>query len=164
MSSQLSGLARLREHFEGQDPSIHGSKWNELWSQGFSPWDRGSPSPALVDLLAERKDLLPPNKNSGKKKALVPGCGNGYDVLLLSSWGYDAYGLDISEKALENARKTEKENAGQGVYEGKGEKGSVTWVSGDFFKDDFLQKVGGNRKFDFIYDYTVSCIPSKRVI
>lgn len=38
-------------------------------------------------------------------KALVPGCGKGYDVLLLSAFGYDATGLEISSKALEEARK-----------------------------------------------------------
>jgi hypothetical protein len=147
--------ARLREHFTGADPSAHPTKWDDLWKQGFVPWDRGFPSPALVDLLSERRDLFPAKQ--GRKKALVPGCGRGYDVLLLSSWGYDAYGLDVSEKALESAKHTQKEAGGQDIYKTKEgvQQGNVTWLSGDFFKDEFLEKVDGEPKFDLIYDYTV---------
>lgn len=146
--------ARLTAHFEG-DPSEHTKKWDQLWVEGFVPWDKGFPSPALVDLLEERKDLFP--SKQGRKKALVPGCGRGYDVLLLSAFGYDAYGLEVSGKALEGARKVEKEMDGRGVYATKegANKGAVTWLSGDFFKADFLKEVEGEGTFDLIYDYTV---------
>jgi methyl halide transferase len=149
--------ARLRDHFTGAELSAHPSKWDDLWNEGFVPWDRGFPSPALVDLLSERGDLFPTKQ--GRKKALVPGCGKGYDVLLLSSWGYDAYGLDVSEKALEAARQTQREAAGQDIYKTKkgAQKGNVTWLSGDFFGNDFLKDVDGESNFDLIYDYTV-CI------
>jgi SAM-dependent methyltransferase len=147
--------ARLRAHFEETEASDHGSKWNDLWKEGFVPWDRGSPNPALIDLLAEHQDLFPAKQ--GRKKALVPGCGKGYDVLLLSSWGYDAYGLDVSEVALETAKKTQEEVEGQDIYKAAEgvQKGVVTWLSGDFFKDGFLENVKGEPTFDLIYDYTV---------
>lgn len=109
-----------------------------------------------MDLLAERQDILPSPRHDGKKlKALVPGCGKGYDVLLLASWGYEAYGLEIASTALEAARKVEAEMSGQKEYETKREGGSVTWLSGDFFEDGFLKNVQGEGKFDLIYDYTV---------
>lgn len=154
---------RLLSHFTSANGTAeHGAKWDQLWKEGFLPWDKGSPNPALVDLLAERQDLLPapsPASGSGgkRKKALVPGCGKGYDVLLLAACGYDAYGLEISSNALEAARKTEKEMKGQGVYaKREGGDGSVTWLAGDFFGDEFLQDVeGGKGGFDLIYDYTV---------
>jgi methyl halide transferase len=147
--------SRLKAHFTGADLSAHPSKWDDLWKEGFVPWDKGFPSPALVDLLSERGDLFPAKQ--GRKKALVPGCGKGYDVLLLSSWGYDAYGLDVSEKALEGARQTQKEAEDGDIYKTKEgvQKGSVTWLSGDFFKNEFLKDVEGEPSFDFIYDYTV---------
>jgi hypothetical protein len=146
---------RLKAHFTGAALAAHPSKWDDLWKAGFAPWDRGRPNPALVDLLSERGDLLPVKQ--GRKKALVPGCGKGYDVLLLSSWGYDAYGLDVSQKALEGARQTEKEAEGQDIYKTKEgvQKGDVTWLSGDFFKNEFLKNVEGEPNFDLIYDYTV---------
>lgn len=149
---------RLRTHFIG-DESQHLQKWDDLWQQKFVPWDKGTPNPGLVDLFFERQDLFPssPSAGASRKKALVPGCGKGYDVLLLSSLGYDAYGLDYSGTALDAARANEREFAGKGVYEGKEgvEKGKVIWVSGDFFKDDFLGVVDGEKSFDLIYDYTV---------
>ncbi|KAH8685710.1 thiol methyltransferase-like protein [Tricladium varicosporioides] len=147
---------RLLSHFKG-DEAEHGSKWDELWKEGFLPWDKGFPSPALVDLLAERQDLFEEVPKGRRRKALVPGCGKGYDVLLLSAHGYDAYGLEISGKALEAAKQNEKETSGDDVYKPKDgvEKGSVTWLEGDYFKDDFLKNVEGDGVFDLIYDYTI---------
>ena len=153
--------ARLLSHFAtAKGSSEHGQKWDDLWKEGFLPWDKGFPNPALVDLLSERQDLLLPPSKSGRRKALVPGCGKGYDVLLLSAFGYDAYGLEISSNALQEARKVEKEMSGKGVYEtrkGVG-KGGITWLAGDFFADGFLKDVDGEGTFDLIYDYTV-CYP-----
>ena len=64
---------RLAAHFKSVDSSKHGEKWNELYKENFMPWDKGFPSPALVDLLTERQDILP-NTQAGKRlKALVPG-------------------------------------------------------------------------------------------
>lgn len=153
--------AKLKAQFGSVDPADHGRKWNELWEEGFLPWDKGVPSPALVDLLVEKRDLIQGpaafQLSNKSRKALVPGCGKGYDVLLLASWGYDAYGLDYSEKAIEQAKLVEKEFAGKGVYETKPgvQAGKITWLVGDFFKDDFLRPVEGEHKFDLIYDYTV---------
>ncbi|PBP16007.1 thiol methyltransferase [Diplocarpon rosae] len=186
MSSSLSdqptdARARLLSHFTGVTGSTaHGTKWDELWNEGFLPWDRGFPNPALEDLLSAPGDLVPissariqssqsesqsqSQSRSKKKKALVPGCGRGYDVLLLSAFGYDAYGLEFSAKALEEARKLEKGMAGKERYatrKGVEEKGAITWLAGDFFLDGFLESVGGDdAKFDLIYDYTfLSALP-----
>ncbi|QSZ31524.1 hypothetical protein DSL72_001091 [Monilinia vaccinii-corymbosi] len=151
--------ARLKAQFEGQDPADHGGKWDQLWKAKFTPWDNESPSPALIDVLNEREDLAPRKADGSKKKALVPGCGRGYDVLLLSALGYDSYGLDISETGLQGAKDTENEKDGRGLYTTKegAEKGKITWVFGDFFKDDFLKNVEGEKRFDLIYDYTFGC-------
>ncbi|ESZ92363.1 hypothetical protein SBOR_7247 [Sclerotinia borealis F-4128] len=158
--SSLSNVrSLLRDQFEGQDPADHGEKWDELWKNKFTPWDNDSPNPALIDVLNEREDLVPKIADGPKKKALVAGCGKGYDVLLLSAMGYDAYGLDISETGLQGARDTEKEKDGKGMYATKEgvKKGKVTWIFGDFFKDDFLINVEGEKSFDLIYDFTFGC-------
>ncbi|XMA13160.1 hypothetical protein WAI453_005951 [Rhynchosporium graminicola] len=155
--------ARLLSHFtSAQGSAEHGSKWNDLWTEGFLPWDKGFPNPALSDVLSQRQDLLPPcisnSQQKHRKRALVPGCGKGYDVLLLSAFGYDAYGLEISSKALEEAKKVEKDMAGKDVYatrEGV-ERGKIEWVAGDFFD----KKGVLGEKFDLIYDYTfLSALP-----
>ena len=155
-------FSRLVKHFHEMPDSHLGKGWDDLWEDGYMPWDRGVPNPALLDFLAERQDLLHSN-SQGKKNVLVPGCGSGYDVLLFSSWGYDAYGLEISDKALEAARIAERELNGKNEYEkkeGVREAGTVTWLKGDFFKDEFFENVEGEKNFDLIYDYTV-CILSR---
>lgn len=94
--------------------------------------------------------------------SLVPGCGRGYDVLLLASHGYDAVGLDISESAIKECKKFADEEAPKYLDNAK-DAGSYQFVTGDFFKDDWLETVGADEsRFHFIYDYTVSitCLSS----
>ena len=155
--------ARLISHFSNTPDQ--GQGWSKLWDAGdFLPWDRGTPNPALEDLLKDRGDLLGTpwtdgdhaGKTPRRKRALVPGCGRGYDVLLLASFGYDAYGLDISSSAVEKckefARDHEKDYPPRDPKHGAGR---AAFLTGDFFKDDWLEEVDGGRTFEILYDYTV---------
>lgn len=160
MSSQ-DARDRLLKHFaNGSSDRPH--LWSQLWDKGdFLPWDRGMPNPALEDVLADRQDLIGtcfkqgPDGQKQRKKALVPGCGRGYDVLLLASFGYDAYGLEASEKAVELCVQEQKTNGQK--YPAKDESagsGSATFLQGDFFSDGWAGKIR-ETGFDLIYDYTV---------
>jgi SAM-dependent methyltransferase len=71
------------------------TSWEQAYQDNFTPWDRGEPSPALVEFFA-RHEL------SGR--VLVPGCGVGHDVAFLVSRGLDAVGLDIAPTAIERAK------------------------------------------------------------
>ena len=78
-TDQPDARARLLAHFKTTDPSQHGERWNELYKENFLPWDKGVPSPALVDLLTERQDLLPNAvAGEGRLRALVPGVSEIY--------------------------------------------------------------------------------------
>ena len=139
--------------------------WAALWDKGGSlPWDKGFPNPALEDTLLQHRATIggPIAKDaqgqSYRRKALVPGCGRGVDVLLLASFGFDAYGLEYSASAIEECKKERADNHSwyrvrdQAVGQGK-----ITFVQGDFFDDTWLQKAGVSLNgFDVIYDYTVS--------
>ncbi|KAJ4983467.1 thiopurine s-methyltransferase family protein [Stagonosporopsis vannaccii] len=182
---------RLRDHFASLDTSSasQGSGWNSLWEAStFLPWDRGLPNPALVDLLASPASPpvsttqnptpgapaadapapvvdLPPSVAAGRrKKALVPGCGTGYDVRLLAAYGWDAVGLEVSPHAAEAARAFLSSASGEAVYKvqdgGAGE-GSAVCVVGDFFEDGWLADAGVDKEgaFDIIYDNTVRLRP-----
>jgi methyl halide transferase len=161
--SESNAPGRLASHFDGHDASVHGNRWHALWEQAYTPWDRGQPSPALIELLEERKDLVgecwtvDPALGKRRKRALVPGCGRGYDVLILSAFGYDAYGLDVSSAAIQAAEDYEKLMFSDDVYKARdpGGKGQIHWITADFFKDDFLKDINGDGTFDLLFDYTV---------
>ena len=172
MSATMSGgptgsvteaRAQLQAHFSVPE-SEHPDRWSKLWDAGdFLPWDRGLPQPALVDLLSDRHDLVGDwyvEDGSGRKrrkKALVPGCGRGYDVLLLASFGYDAYGLEVSESAIK--RCNEEQANSPHKYPVKNEAagaGSAKFLNGNFFDETWLKDVDGQGKFELMFDYTAS--------
>lgn len=139
--------------------------WASLWDKGDNlPWDKGFPNPALEDALVQRRATIggaigqDAQGHSYRRKALVPGCGRGVDVLLLASFGFDAYGLEYSATAIEACKKEQAENhSWYRVRDQSIGQGNVTFIQGDFFDDAWLQKIGvALNGFDIIYDYTVS--------
>ncbi|KAI9824941.1 MAG: hypothetical protein M1832_001546 [Thelocarpon impressellum] len=155
---------RLHAHFSALSPDARsqGAGWAQLWDAGdFLPFDRGVPNPALEDTLL-RLQANGPAREGGvtgrRMRALVPGCGRGYDVLLLASFGYDALGLEISAAAVAackgHAAAHGAEYPAREVEVGKGE---ARFALGDFFEDDWIPDGG---KFDLVYDYTfLSALP-----
>lgn len=105
--------------------------WEEAWQEGRTGWDAGGSPPALRDVLD--RDILPGGR------ALVPGCGAGYDVLTLADRGYDVTGLDVAPTAAERFRQL------------AGDRDDVEIVVGDFFEADL------GAPFDLIWDYTFLC-------
>ncbi len=154
--------AKLLAHFAG-DESDHTDRWSKLWDKGdFLPFDRGLPNPALEDTLNDRHEIFGPcfrgdcHGGRRRKKALVPGCGRGYDVLLLASFGYDAYGLEVSEIAVKRCIEEQKANGHEyPLREGSEGGGRISFLRGDFFGDGWVKNVEGGGIFDLIYDYTV---------
>jgi hypothetical protein len=151
----------IRAHWAKYQGDRYVDGWASLWDSDNLPWDRGFPNPALEDTLIQRAGTIgePIAQDGQRRKALVPGCGRGVDVLLLASFGYDAYGLEVSATAVDACKKEEKENhSWYRVRDEKAGKGKVTFVQGDFFDDAWLKEIGVPRNgFDIIYDYTV-CI------
>lgn len=156
--------SRLSKHFNVPESS-HPHRWAQLWDAGdFLPWDRGGPNPALEDLLNQNKGLIGDcfvERKDGltrRKTALVPGCGRGYDVLLLASHGYEAYGLEISDKVIEKCLEEKKTNGHTYTSNVHSDRAGIsTFLKGDFFASEWNNVVSGGT-FDLIYDYTVSGI------
>lgn len=132
------------------------------------------PSLALADLLIQRPDLLPPAQEldprgsplrssptspADSRSALVPACGFGWDALLLASFGYNVWALDVSSTAIEKAKEIEKESLEKDWYKTREhfDRGTITWITADFFDQDWAKNTGvdGTGKFDLIFDYTV---------
>ncbi|KFG88151.1 putative thiol methyltransferase 1 [Metarhizium anisopliae] len=167
MATTADPPGRLSQSFQNLAFSAHGDQWSLMYKDGFHPWDRDGPSDALEELLLTRNDLVPRAQhqvlqgNLVRQTALVPGCGRGHDVLLLSKFGYDVVGLDVSPDALRMAEENRQKTEGTGRYEPQQgvEKGDIKWISGDFFSEGVLDGFGtdGSGKFDLIYDYTFLC-------
>ncbi|KAG5924851.1 hypothetical protein E4U42_004535 [Claviceps africana] len=160
---------RLVAHFADRSRSEQTAAWNDLWeSDDNDLWDRGMPSPALIDLIESRPEALcaPSLVGRGRLRALIPGCGRGYDVAMLALHGFDVCGLEVSSKGAQIARdytRRELESPHDYNYGRKGRfetpPGSVQIITADFFNHDWETLLGedGKRGFDLIYDYTFLC-------
>ncbi len=158
------GRERLRQHFLNDHTP---DQWNKLWKEGtFLPWDRGISNPALPDTLDTKSSLIGPALRSDgtRKRALVPGCGKGYDVYLFAAYGYDAYGLEVGD-AIEAAKRFAPEAETRDEYRARDVevgKGKVKFVQGDFYAKEWEKGIGESG-FDVIYDYTVGSISASHV-
>ncbi|CAG7928885.1 unnamed protein product [Penicillium olsonii] len=171
-----SGQTNVTQHFEAYPVDDHNSAWSELWdSHNGDLWDKGSPSPALIDALEKEDSLTPIASDGHRKRALVPvrqmftfpdsmltevqGCGKGYDVVMLALHGFDVVGLEISPTGVSVAEEYARHELQDpreynfGAAWDKRETGTVKFVQGDFFKSDWEDEL----KYDLIYDYTFLC-------
>ncbi|KAF8698220.1 hypothetical protein HU200_035741 [Digitaria exilis] len=132
-------VGRLRDLFTGDDAA---DGWEKSWEFGVTPWDLGKPTPVIEHLV--RSGTLP------KGRALVPGCGMGYDVVTLASPERFVVGLDISDMAIKKAKKWSSSLPNADHF---------TFLVEDFFK--WIP----DEQFDLIFDYTFFCAldPSLRV-
>ena len=67
--------------------------WEQCYRDGVTPWDKGAPSPVLVQYL---------NARSVTGSVAVPGCGSGHDVAEIArrSDSVTVLGLDVSAEAV----------------------------------------------------------------
>ncbi|KDO51607.1 hypothetical protein CISIN_1g024021mg [Citrus sinensis] len=108
--------------------------WEKCWEEGLTPWDIGQPAPIIVHL--HQSGALP------KGRALVPGCGTGYDVVAMASPERYVVGLEISDIAIKKAEELSSSLP------------NAKFVS--FLKADFFTWCP-TELFDLIFDYTFFC-------
>lgn len=117
--------------------------WENRYQSGDMPWEKGRAAPPLLELLEKTDPEL-----WGKGPVLVPGCGLGHDVRVISgSLGIPVVGLDLSVTALELAEKNPKV-------------GSETFEIGNFLEPSWQE----GRMFSAIWEHTCFCAidPSDR--
>lgn len=102
--------------------------WESCYRENHIPWNRGAPSPPLVEWVRRVRP---------QGRALVPGCGLGHDVAMLTAAGVDAVGLDISATAVDVAK---------AAYPGD----EARFIRGDLFDLPSFW-LGG---FDFVFEHT----------
>ncbi len=116
------------------------TNWEERYQTGDMPWEKGAPSPGLVDFLSSHQKL-------GTGLVCVPGCGLGHDVRAWARAGFDAVGLDIAPSAIRLATEATK----------------AAGLSGRFLLSDFLTDPPPSQ-FDWLFEHTLFCAiqPSQR--
>ncbi|EDR06982.1 uncharacterized protein LACBIDRAFT_299451 [Laccaria bicolor S238N-H82] len=126
------------------------STWDLAWRQNVTPWDAGDVQPSLKEAV-ESSEIEFPREG----RALVPGCGSGYDVFYFASaLGYESLGLDGSQTAVDVANKLREHQP------------ASLSTKTEFRIEDFFQfKVSDEERFDIILDHTffVAIPPSLRV-
>jgi SAM-dependent methyltransferase len=117
--------------------------WEAHWATSHVPWDAGEPAPGLQDFLSRLTARIFPLPRG---RALVPGCGSGYDAFALARAGFRAVGVDIAP-SVASRFSSMRESAGLTQEE-------ADLVVGDFFSLTPKQ-LGGT--FDMMWDYTFYC-------
>ncbi len=69
--------------------------WESRYQTKDMPWEKGAPSPGLVDYLSSEPV---------RGRVLVPGCGLGHDVRALAATADEVVGIDIAPSAVKGAR------------------------------------------------------------
>ena len=108
------------------------TEWESRYQTGDMPWEKGAPSPPLVEYLRSNPPLT--------GKVLVPGCGWGHDVRAISRADNAVTGLDIAPSAIRGAQ-TFAPAAGE------------NYLLGDLF--DLPVKLHG--VFDWVWEHTCFC-------
>ena len=116
------------------------TNWEARYQTGDTPWEKGEPSPGLLDFLAAHPELP-------RTTVAIPGCGTGHDARVWSKAGFEACGFDLAPSAIRLCRE-KTEAAGLGA----------TFAPADFLAD------APPRQFDWLFEHTLFCAidPSRR--
>jgi len=114
--------------------------WEARYQAHDMPWEKGGPSPGLVDFLAAHPRLA-------RGTVLTPGCGTGHDTRAWAAAGFTAAGCDIAPSAIRLAR---RKTAAAGL--------SAQFIHGDFLAD------AAPGPYDWIFEHTLFCAidPARR--
>lgn len=107
--------------------------WEQRYQAGDMPWEKGAPSPGLVDFLAAHPELP-------RTTVAVPGCGTGHDVRAWAAAGFAAEGFDLTPSAIRLAQAATPPTGGSARYH-----------LGDFLRDTPPQV------FDWLFEHTLFC-------
>lgn len=112
---------------------MNDTDWEARYQSGDMPWEKGAPSPGLVDFLNAHPDLA-------RGTVAVPGCGTGHDVRAFARAGFDAMGFDIAPSAI---RLAEEASRAAGL--------PAKFSLADFLVDPPPQP------FDWLFEHTLFC-------
>lgn len=117
-----------------------GTDWENCYRIGDTHWDKGEPSPGLVDWLDAHPD-------EPRGSVAVPGCGFGHDVRAWARAGFTATGFDIAPSAIAGGNERSRSSDLP-----------VRFKLGDFLADT------PDETFDWVFEHTFFCAlpPARR--
>jgi len=80
--------------FASRDP-LAPAFWDERFERDFTPWDLKGVPQALRAFVA---------RDGAARTVLIPGCGNGYELVCMLDAGWNATAIDFSPVAVSRAR------------------------------------------------------------
>ncbi|MGC3961142.1 MAG: methyltransferase domain-containing protein [Verrucomicrobiota bacterium] len=108
--------------------------WENLYQAGDMRWEKGAPSPGLVDFLATHRRDLP------GETVCVPGGGTGHDAGEWAKAGFRVYGYDIAPSAVRLSQDRAHTNGWVAQFRGA-----------DFLRDE------PPFQFDWLFEHTLFC-------
>jgi len=155
--------AKIEDEDENDDEKEPMSReyWESRYQSGDMPWEKGAPSPGLVDFLTAHPALP-------RGTVCVPGCGTGHDVREFAKAGFAVFAFDIAPGAIRLA--TEKSNAAAqnpGALASRRRVSRPQQLAGEtpalpgglnasFQLADFLHDEPP-QKFDWLFEHTLFC-------
>jgi SAM-dependent methyltransferase len=114
--------------------------WEARYQTGDMPWEKGEPSPGLLDFLTSHPDLP-------RGAVAVPGCGTGHDARAWAKAGFETWGFDLAPSAIRLS----------------GERTAAAGLKASFVQADFLA-TDPPKQFDWLFEHTLFCAidPSRR--
>jgi methyl halide transferase len=112
---------------------VNETNWEALYQSGDTRWEKGAPSPGLVDFLAAHAELP-------RGTVLVPGCGMGHDARAWASKGFAVTGMDLAPSAIRECQ----------------ERTAQAGLKADFRLGNFLELEPFTR-FDWVFEHTLFC-------
>lgn len=116
--------------------------WQKHYVEDDLRWDLGQVAPPFVRLWEEKK--------LGQGRVIIPGCGQGHEVLFLSGNGFQVTGLDYAPGAVDLLSRALKDKG----------------LQADVLNQDFFQLGEGHHsKYDLMLEQAFFCAihPSKRL-
>jgi cyclopropane fatty-acyl-phospholipid synthase-like methyltransferase len=107
--------------------------WEARYQSKDMPWEKGEPSPGLVDFLKANQKL-------SRGTVCVPGCGTGHDVRAWAAAGFQATGFDVAPSAVSIGR----------------ERTVATGLRAEFQLGNFLTDPAPF-PFDWVFEHTLFC-------
>ncbi len=120
--------------------------WEQRYQTKDMPWEKGAPSPGLVDFLAAHPDLK-------RGTVCVPGCGTGRDAHEFAKAGFVAFGYDLAPSAIALARESSARWSSSFSLSGGTLKRELQL---QFHLADFLRDAPP-QAFDWLFEHTLFC-------